>query len=109
VLQPTFSAASFTHDAHRHFERTGGDVAPELLHEFGHGQQPERERPISPKVQQLLDSARQLQEERIKRARTEERLDLITEALREEKAAKLYRVPAAKLIAVFRGQASGGS
>jgi hypothetical protein len=26
-----------------------------------------------------------------------------------EKAAKLYRVPAAKLIAVFRGQASGDS
>jgi hypothetical protein len=26
-----------------------------------------------------------------------------------EKAAKLYRVPAAKLIAVFRGQPSGGS
>jgi hypothetical protein len=26
-----------------------------------------------------------------------------------EKAAKLYRVPAANLIAVFRGQPSGGS
>jgi hypothetical protein len=26
-----------------------------------------------------------------------------------EKAAKLYRVPTANLIAVFRGQASGGS
>jgi hypothetical protein len=84
VLQPTFSAANFTGDAHRHFERNWRGRYPEPLHEFGHRRPPERERPISPKVQQLLDSARQLQEERIKRARTEERLDLITEALREE-------------------------
>jgi hypothetical protein len=83
--EPDQSGTPEYSEAERRYFETG-DVTSQLQNEYGvRTHQPAPEREISPKVLQLLESAKQLQAEREGRARAEARVDLLREALEPER------------------------
>jgi hypothetical protein len=83
---PEADGAPALSPAEEHYFRTGGDVTDDLKYEHGVGRQPDRE-PVRlpPAAQAMIDRANAAaQDERLKRARTEERLNLLTEAVQQQ-------------------------